>query len=273
MRVALYGLGRMGAHHLRHLGELGHEVLVVDAARGHQGDPAGVDAVVVATPTESHVAVATPWLERGVPVLVEKPLAGSLAAGRTLAAFGHCAVGHVERFNPAFLALGPVDARFVQAERLAPWAERGLDVDVVLDLMIHDLDLFWSLTRSPVREVRADGLAVRSGLFDIVHARVETEAGHVGVFTASRISRRPSRTLRVFSPGGYASLDLRARTGVRLDDTLAEHALEVPPKDALRAELSAFIDAVGGGAPFPVPASDALPALAMAEAIRDACLR
>ncbi|MSQ03884.1 MAG: Gfo/Idh/MocA family oxidoreductase [Myxococcales bacterium] len=273
MQVALYGLGRMGAHHLRHLGELGHQVLVVDAARGHHGDPRGVDAVVVATPTESHVAVATPWLERGVPVLVEKPLAGSLAAGRALAGFAHCSVGHVERFNPAFLALGAVDARFVQAERLAPWADRGLDVDVVLDLMIHDLDLFWSLTRSPVREVRADGLAVRSGLFDIVHARVETEAGHVGVFTASRISRRPSRTFRVFSPGGYASLDLRAHVGVRLDDRLVEFSMDVRPTDALRSELIAFLDAAAGGSPFPVPAADALPALAMADAIRAACLR
>ena len=157
MRVALYGLGRMGAHHLRHLTELGHEVVAVDAARGHRGDPAGVRAVVVATPTASHLAVATPWLERGVPVLVEKPLAGSLVEGSELARFETCSVGHVERFNPAFVALGSVDARFVQAERLAPWADRGLDVDVVLDLMIHDLDLFWSLTRSPVREVRADG--------------------------------------------------------------------------------------------------------------------
>lgn len=271
MRVALYGVGRMGAHHLRHLRELGHTVLVVDPARGEPGPVTDVDAVVVATPTRSHRAVAEPWLVRGVPVLVEKPLAASVADAEALARFPHCAVGHIERFNPAFQAIAGVDARFVQAERLAVWADRGVDVDVVLDLMVHDLDLFWALTRSPVREVRANGVALRSGLVDIVHARVETEGGHVGVFAASRISRKAVRSFRVFSPEGYWSADLREGTVVQVTPALEERPVPVTPHDALRAELSAFLGAIEGGAPYPIPAEAVLPTLRTAEAIRCAC--
>ncbi len=271
MRVALYGLGRMGAHHHRHLGELGHEVIVVDPAKGHDAAPSGVAAVVVATPTRSHREVAEPWLERGVPVLVEKPLSASLDDAEALARHPHCAVGHIERYNPAFRALAGVDARFVQAERLAVWADRGFDVDVVLDLMIHDLDLFWALTRSPVKEVRANGLSVRSGMVDIVHARVETEGGHVGVFAASRISRKAVRTLRVFTPSGYWSADLRDPAVVRVTPELEEVLVPVMKADALRAELTAFLAAAAGGAPFPATAAEVLPALRAAEAIRCAC--
>lgn len=271
MQVALYGLGRMGAHHGRHLEALGHEVIRVDQAKGWDGAPSHADAVVVATPTRTHLDVARPWLERGIPVLVEKPLAASLAEAEALAAFPTCVVGHIERFNPAFMALSGVEARFVQAERLAPWADRGVDVDVVLDLMIHDLDLFAALTRSPLREVRANGLSVRSGQIDIVHARVETEAGHVGVFVASRISRRAVRTLRAFTPDGYWSADLRDPTVVRIDGDLQEHAVPLARHDALAAELTAFLAFAVGGVPFPVPAADGLVAMQMAEAIRCAC--
>lgn len=271
MVVALYGLGRMGAHHQRHLAALGCDVRVVDPLRGFDAPLDGVDAVVVASPTRSHREVAEPWLRRGVAVLVEKPLAASLDDAEALARFPRCSVGHVERFNPAFQALAGVDARFVQAERLAPWADRGVDVDVVLDLMVHDLDLFWALTRSPVREVRANGLAVRSGMIDIVHARIETEGGHVGVFAASRISRKAVRVLRVFTPEGYWSADLRERAVVRVTPALEEQAVPVGADDALRAELAAFLAAAAGGPAFPVPAEAVLPTLRTAEAIRCAC--
>ena len=271
MRVALYGLGRMGAHHARHLGELGHSVDIVDPARGLVEPPDSPDAVVVATPTGSHLEVALPWLERGVPVLVEKPAAATPVEAARLAQFPHCSVGHVERFNPAFVALGNPAARFVQAERLAPWADRGLDVDVVLDLMVHDLDLFGALCPSPVREVRANGLSMVSGRIDIVHARVELEDGAVGLFTASRVSRRAARVLRVFSGGGYWSADLKARTLVHVDGNLAEQSVPVAAGDALRAELVAFLDAAAGGPPFPVSATVALPVIELAERIRCAC--
>jgi predicted dehydrogenase len=271
MRVALYGLGRMGGFHARHLRELGCELRIVDPAKGHDDPLDGIDAVVVASPTVTHVGRARPWLCRGVPVLVEKPLAATVSEARELGAFPHCAVGHIERFNPAFQAVTHLDARFVQAERLAPWADRGTDVDVVLDLMIHDLDLFGALTRSRVREVRANGLSVVSGRIDIVHARVETEAGQVGVFTASRISRKAARSLRIFTPEGYWSADLRERAVVHVGSELREQVVPLAGHDALRAELAAFLGAVSGGPAFPVSAADALPSLELAERIRCAC--
>ncbi len=271
MRVALYGLGRMGSHHARHLRELGHDLHVVDPAQGLTQPPARPDAVVVASPTQTHAAVALPWLERGVPVLVEKPASATLAEAAALAAFPHCYVGHIERFNPAFRALGDRGARFVQAERLAPWADRGIDVDVVLDLMVHDLDLFVALCPSPVREVRANGLSLVSGRIDIVHARVELEDGAVGIFTASRVSRRAARTLRVFAPEGYWSADLKAATLVHVAPDLGEAVVPVVPGDALRAELEAFLAAASGHGRFPVSAAAALPVLELAERIRCAC--
>lgn len=271
MQIALYGLGRMGKHHRRHLLALGHTVQVVDPTLGFHDVPTSVDAVVVATPTRTHLDVALPWLERGVPVLVEKPLAATVAEAEILAGYPHCAVAHIERFNPAFQALADANARFAQAERLAPPADRGVDVDVVLDLMIHDLDLFHALTRSPLREVRANGLSVRSGQVDIVHARVETEGGHVGVFVASRVSRKTTRSLRVFTPDGYWSADLLESTVVRIDSDLSEHLVPVAPHDALAFELTAFLASISGGPPFRVSGQDGLAALRMAEAVRCAC--
>lgn len=271
MRVALYGLGRMGSHHARHLGELGHEVHVVDPAKGRVEPPLQPDAVVVASPTGTHAEVALPWLERGVPVLVEKPVAATLDEAKALARYPQCFVGQVERFNPAFRAVGAPGARFLQAERLAPWADRGIDVDVVLDLMVHDLDLFAALCPAPVREVRANGLSLVSGRIDIVHARVELEDGAVGLFTASRVSRRSARTLRVFAPGGYWSADLKAGTLVHVAPDLTESVVPVQAGDALRAELVAFLAAAAGEGAFPVRAADALPVLELAERIRCAC--
>ena len=271
MRIALYGLGRMGRHHARHLGEMGHEVAVVDPNAGRADSTEGVDAVVVATPTITHGEIALPWLRRGVPVLVEKPITPSADVARELAAFPNCYVGHIERFNPAFAAVAGCDARFVQAERLAPWSDRSTDVDVVFDLMIHDLDLFLSFSNADVREVRANGLSVVSGRIDIVHARVELTDGRVGVLTASRISRKAVRALRVFTPSGYTSCDLRDHVVVRVNGALKEHTEPLEKYDALRAELSAFIAAVSGEGTFPVPASQAVRVIELAEAIRCAC--
>lgn len=261
----------MGRHHARHLGEMGHEVAVVDPNAGRADSTEGVDAVVVATPTITHGEIALPWLRRGVPVLVEKPITPSADVARELAAFPNCYVGHIERFNPAFAAVAGCDARFVQAERLAPWSDRSTDVDVVFDLMIHDLDLFLSFSNADVREVRANGLSVVSGRIDIVHARVELTDGRVGVLTASRISRKAVRALRVFTPSGYTSCDLRDHVVVRVNGALKEHTEPLEKYDALRAELSAFIAAVSGEGTFPVPASQAVRVIELAEAIRCAC--
>jgi predicted dehydrogenase len=196
---------------------------------------------------------------------VEKPIAASLAEARLLAEFPTLAVGHTERFNPILDVLRGEAPAFWQAERLAPWMDRGTDVDVVLDLMIHDLDLFLGHVGGAVTEVRANGLSVVSGRIDIVHARVETTRG-VGLFTASRISRKAVRTTRAFVPGGYYSLDLKDKVGLRVGTDLHEELLTAEPRDALRAELTAFLAGTS-----PVRGADALAALELAERVRAAC--
>jgi predicted dehydrogenase len=271
VRIALFGYGHMGRLHARHLAD--HDLVVVDPALGLEGSLAGIDAAVIATPTAAHAEVALPLLARGVPCLVEKPLAATLEEARALAASPICMVGHVERFNPAFGVLAGMDARFVQAERLSRWAARGIDVDVILDLMIHDLDLFCHLVPDDIVEVRANGLAVATDRFDLASARLETVGGRVGTFTASRLSRQAARRLRVFAAGGYWSLDLRERQAARVrweEGNLVEERVAVPEQDALGAELAAFLAGARGDAPFPVPAADGLRALALALRIREA---
>lgn len=275
LRVVLYGHGHMGGLHARHLQEaLGtHDVVLVDPALGLHGDIAGVDAAVIATPTATHAAVAIPLLERGIPCLVEKPLAATLAEARALAAFPHLMVGHIERFNPAYGTLAGVDARFVVAERVGRFTPRGTDVDVILDLMIHDLDLFLHLTGEHVVEVRANGVAVATDGYDLAQARVETASGRVGTFTTSRLARQPSRKLRVFATGEYWSVDLRERQVARVGyqaGQLVEAQVPVSEQDALGAELAAFLAAVRGEAAYPVTGADGLRALELAWRIREA---
>ncbi len=271
MRLALYGYGHMGRLHARHLAD--HDVVVIDPVLGLDGEPRGIDAAILATPTGTHAAIALPLLERGVPCLVEKPMAATLEEARALAAFPHVMVGHVERFNPAYRALAGVDARFVVAERVGRFTPRGTDVDVILDLMIHDLDLFLHLTGEAVVEVRANGVAVATGSYDLAQARVETTSGRVGTFTASRLARQPARKLRVFAEGGYWSVDLRerqvARVGFRGGE-LQEERIELPERDALGDELAAFLAAARGEAAYPVTGADGLRALELAWRIRAA---
>jgi predicted dehydrogenase len=273
VRVALFGLGAMGRHHARHLEALGVDLVVVDPALG-LGPAGNVDAAVIAVPTPLHAEVALPLLERGVPCLVEKPLAGTVADAEALACFPHLAVGHVERFNPALAALAGEDIRFVQAERLAAFTPRGTDVDVVFDLMIHDLDLFLHLAGDEVSDVRANGVAVATGALDLVQARVETRSGRVATFTASRVSRKKARWFRAFAPGAYWSLDLAARAGVRVvwgQGGLEETPVPVADVDPLRAELEAFLSAVRGEAPFRPDGREALAAVRLADRIRTLC--
>ncbi len=299
MRVALIGHGHMGRHHARHLASRA-ELTVIDPAQGLAGALEGVDAAVIATPTLTHLSVAEPLLRRGVPCLVEKPLAHTLDAARALASYEGTFVGHIERFNPALRPMlaradgSQADASFVQAERVSRPHARGRDVDVVLDLMIHDLDLFLALVREPVAEVRANGVAVTGGGLDVAHARVETASGRVGVFTASRLARADVRRLRVFADGAYWSADLRERTCARVawdGSALEERLVDVPAYDALGAQLDAFLDAVrahgtrgaASAADGPSTASsgvlplaggaDGLAALELALRVRDAAAR
>lgn len=256
------------------------------------------DGVVVAVPTRAHESVAVAAADAGVHVFVEKPLAPDMeAAGRIADAVAAAGVvlqvGHVERFNPAVRAARPYMERplFVESHRLSPFSPRSLDVAVVLDLMIHDVDLVDSLVGRPVASVAATGVPVLSRYPDIANARLAFEGGAVANLTASRISVRKVRKLRVWQRSGYISLDLAAGHGefYRLKDGAG--GLEGPrlpegvpslaglsavverislPGDGvepLAAELSSFRDAMLGLAPPPVTGQDGRRALKLALAI------
>ncbi len=200
-----------------------------------------LDAASVAVPTVEHHAMASALLNAGLDVLVEKPIAATLAEADDLLARAEKAgrilqVGHLERFNPAVLAVQPRLKRpmFFEAHRLSVFTPRSLDVDVVLDLMIHDLDIVLTFAASPVREVRAVGLPILSPRVDIANVRVEFESGCVANFTASRVSTERVRKLRFFEPRQYVSIDYARRDVIviRIDDAVAA---KVPPQLAAAA--------------------------------------
>ncbi|MBE3098559.1 MAG: Gfo/Idh/MocA family oxidoreductase, partial [Planctomycetes bacterium] len=228
LRVAVIGVGHLGRHHARILSALdgARLVAVADIDRGRAeavAAPLGVraiadarelagqlDAVTVAVPTEAHVAAALPWLAEGVSVLVEKPLARTLAdADRLIEAARESgatlAVGHTERFNPAVAAARAHlrAPRFIEAHRLGTFPERSLDIDVVFDLMIHDLDVVLSLVGGDVTSVEAVGVPVLTGRVDIANARLRFENGCIANITASRISRDRVRKIRFFQQDAY----------------------------------------------------------------------
>lgn len=272
MRVHLYGHGHMGRHHARHLRDLGVSLSIIDPLLNSPPPGDLPDAAVIAVPTALHRAVAEPLLQAGIPCLIEKPLAASPEEAAALARYPRLMVGHIERYNPV-IALLPPGVRYLQSERLAPPSPRALDVDVILDLMIHDIDLFLSMKpEDPVVDLRADGLVVHSGKADIVQARIQTAAGRVATLTASRVSRQPVRRLRAFTSDSYWSLDLLQRRAhcVRWAEGLEEQPQEPPSWDALRRELEVFLDAVRSGAPFPIDGLAGQRAVEVAAAIKAA---
>ncbi len=284
--VGVIGVGALGRHHARHLSTLEgvHLVGVYDAnpdtaarvaaevgtdAIGEIDTLLGlVKAVSIAVPTSFHGEVGLRALERGVAVLMEKPLAASLAEADALVAAAAQAkqvlhVGQIERYNRAVRAALPAveNPRYIEAERIAPFSVRGTDVSVVLDLMIHDLDLLLALTGSPaVTDVRAVGAAVLSSHLDMANARIELPGGTVASITASRLARHRVRRVRIYQDTGYLTLDLSAGTasflrvrpswhrgtGSTLEDVVEEITLEAPEGDALRLELAEFVRAVRG---------------------------
>src|SRR5678815_3795950 len=236
MRVAVVGVGHLGKHHARIFRSLpGVELTaVVDTNQARAEEIAAanqtralmrstslldkVDAVSVAVPTEQHLAVVLPFLEAGVPVLVERPMARSLEeADQMIAAAAKSgavlAVGQTERFNPAVEAARPMltDPRFIEVHRLGTFPERSLDIDVVFDLMIHDLDVVLSLVRSEVESIEAVGVPVLTGRVDIANARIRFANGCIANLTASRISRDRVRKIRFFQPAAYVSIDYAAQ--------------------------------------------------------------
>jgi predicted dehydrogenase len=253
---------------------------------------AKAEAVTVAVPTPAHAEVGLRALELGVPVLMEKPLAATLAeADRLISAANgqqvQLQVGHIERYNRALRAAEPYldSPRYIESLRLAPFQPRGTDVAVVLDLMIHDLDLVLHLTGgSTATEVRASGITLLSSHLDLANARVEFANGAVALATASRVSRERIRRLRLFQPNGYLSLDLasgggefmRVRpgwqpgTGRELADVVERIVLEAPEADALALELQSFVHAVRGQREVVVRGEEGRAALALALRVADA---
>ncbi len=303
LRVAAIGVGYLGRHHARLLATLDGVTLagVVDTNRARAEEIAAgagtrpftdyrqlldeVDAVTVAVPTETHAAIAVDCLSRGIPVLVEKPMARSLAEADAMIAAAAksgavLAVGHTERYNPAVEAARALlhRPRFIEVHRLGTFPERSLDIDVVFDLMIHDLDVILSLVEGDAVSIEAVGVPVLTGRVDIANARLRFAGGCIANLTASRISRDRVRKIRFFQPESYISIDYAAQKveGWRLvrhdGERPAIEGGEIPVRneEPLKRELADFVRAVATGGRPGVPGEEGRRALALAQAITDA---
>jgi len=277
VRIAVVGVGHLGRHHARILAAMpGVElVAVVDVRRSRAEEVAAangtqplfdarelrgrVDAVTVAVPTEIHREVSVPLLEAGIPVLVEKPLARTLVeADEIIAAAAHggavLGVGHTERFNPAVEAARSIleAPGFIEVHRLGAFPDRSLDVDVVFDLMIHDLDVLLSLVESEVESIEAVGVPVITPRVDIANARLRFENGCIANVTASRISRDRVRKIRFFQPASYVSIDYaeqklevyRLVRGTGPLPSIQGGDVPIVREEPLKRELQDFVDAV-----------------------------
>jgi predicted dehydrogenase len=277
LRIAVIGVGHLGRHHARILAAMPEVslVAVVDTNRSRAAEMAAahsttalydardldgrVDAVTVAVPTDLHREIAVPFLSIGVPVLVEKPMARSLLEADDMmaaAASGRAvlAVGHTERFNPAVETARSllVDPRFIEVHRLGAFPDRSLDIDVVFDLMIHDLDVVLSLVRADVTSIEAVGVPVLTNRVDIANARLRFSNGCIANLTASRISRDRVRKARFFQPAAYLSIDYAAQKvemwrlvhGRRTMPTIEGGEVPVTSEEPLKREIADFVEAV-----------------------------
>ncbi len=334
LRVGLFGVGHLGKIHLKCLLDLPSQFHLVgyhdpnpDAAAGlarwaaekgigaEQLPPffeseaellGAVEAIDIVAPTSAHAALASQALKLGLHCFIEKPVTSTLEEGEALLAAQKKSgavvqVGHVERFNPAFQAAAAhLDSpRFIEAHRLAPFNPRGLDVPVVLDLMIHDIDLALHTIGSPVVRIAAHGVPIVSNTTDIANARLEFACGAVANLTASRVSLNPMRKVRLFQSGAYVSVDLLNKTTqvVKIEDVPGESDAQAPerdpfgfyldvpdgpskrlhidspevaPNNAIGEELAQFHSAIVGETPCKVPLEDGLEALRVAGRIVDA---
>jgi predicted dehydrogenase len=321
LRVAVVGVGHLGQHHARILAAMpGVDLVAVVDARPEQAQAVAarcgtiavadhrsllgsVDAVTIAVPTSLHRSVAGAFLERRIATLVEKPMAATAADSEALVEQARktgalLQVGHIERFNPALRALEqrPIRPRYISAERLSTYTFRSTDIGVVLDLMIHDLDLLVSMVGAPVRSVEAVGVSLFGEHEDVANARIEFHDGSVANLTASRASYTPIRKMRIWGAEGYASLDFAAKRatlmqpseqlksgrldleGVDLSQPAAvrEHLfgnvlrvdrMEADPVEPLALELRNFIDAARGLAHPRVSGEEALRAVRLADQV------
>lgn len=304
LRTAVIGVGYLGKFHAQkyailpeaqliavcdtnaeHAGALAH-TLGVQALLDYQALAGQVDAVSIATPTPTHHAVARFFLAQGVHVLLEKPISVTLEQADDLIKTAQknnaiLQIGHIERFNNVFQALEPMLAnlRFIESQRLAPFKLRGTDVSVVLDMMIHDIDLIQALVKSPIRKISAIGAPVLSPLFDIANARLEFENSCVANITASRVHARISRRLHLFQQDAFFNCDLQHKKITiqrkRFDEVfpgIPEMSREkrcFPKDDPLKAEISAFLTAILENKPPMVSGEEGKKALETALKITD----
>ena len=302
-RAGVIGVGHLGQHHARLYASLPGAQLVgvtdqsVERAQT-VADRHGarvfrtadellphVDVVSVATPTSGHYAVTKACLQAGKHVLVEKPIAVTPAEAHELVQLarqrGCCLqVGHSERFNPVMLLMRPHIGRplFIECHRLSSYSERGTDVDVVLDLMIHDLDLILSLNPGPVEEVRAAGVAVLSSSLDIANARIQFQSGCVANLTSSRVSTNKMRRLRLFQRDNYLSIDFQTRQGMigrRTAKAGGQPTIEVEQfqggdEEPLKLQLASFLHAAGTGTRPMVSGEDGAAAVDVAHQVLQA---
>lgn len=309
VKVGVVGVGSLGFHHARLLRELPDTRLIgvydIDAERARhvaselqtRAYPAldqlleNTQAITVAVPTSAHFEVGRLVLASGCDVLIEKPITPTTAEADELIRLADeqhriVQVGHIERFNGAVRACEPYldSPLFVESHRLAPFVPRGTDVPVVLDLMIHDIDLILSLAKGSVADLRAVGVSVLSGSVDIANARLEFDDGAVANITASRVSLQRQRKIRFFQPNGYVSLDLGQGTGefyrrkaggqgatgpLDLSQFVEHVSLRGDGAEPLRLELEAFVRAVRREIPVPVSAREGRMALSVALDIID----
>jgi len=314
IKIGLFGAGHLGKIHMQQwlqvedanlVGFYDPDDVAAEAAIAQYGVKrfgsvpemiAAVDAVDIVTTTTAHYSIAKECLLRGKHLFIEKPLANSLEEAKELVTLVNeagvkCQVGHVERYNPAFLALGsqPLQPMFIEAHRLAQFNPRGTDVSVILDLMIHDIDVILHLVKSPVRRISASGVSVMSDTADIANARIEFDNGCVANLTSSRISLKKMRKMRIFQRDAYIGIDfLEKKTEViRLKEPgtpsgfmdfpidlpngdqkiISIQMPEVANSNAINAELSEFVQAIIHDKPVRVSVHDGYNAMDIAHQI------
>ncbi|MEK7448954.1 MAG: Gfo/Idh/MocA family oxidoreductase [Planctomycetota bacterium] len=323
LNVAVIGVGHLGRHHARIYKSLpGVNLVGVVDINQSRGRPVAaeyqtnyysdcqslfsankINAVSIATPTVSHYAVAKNFISRGIHTFIEKPITDNVSDAQKLVALAQpkkiiLQVGHIERFNPAFIAIQPYvkNPRFIECHRLAPFSFRSVDIDVVLDVMIHDLDIILSLVKSPLHKIEATGVNILTGKKDIASVRLLFKNGCVANVTASRVSDKSMRKLRIFSNDAYISVDYLAKTALvyrkaahlpppqklltifnrskikdlkklMLEKFLQVKNLEIKPVDQLQKELESFVGCIRTYRKPVVSGADGLKAIQLARQI------
>lgn len=311
LRMGVVGVGHLGQHHARIYHQLEGCRLAgiadIDLTRGRELAERYetsafadfeeliplVDAVSIAVPTSLHHQVASAFLSNGKDCLLEKPITSTLDQGRDLVeiAAGRNLVfqiGHLERFNPAILAVEDriSEPMFIESHRIAPFVERGTDVDVVLDLMIHDIDIILSLVQSRVTKIDAAGIPVITTTIDIANARIEFATGCVANVTSSRVSMKRERKIRIFQKDAYFSIDyansrinacqLQPKAAAppgMFSTEVVQHEIPCPKEEPLKSQLVSFINAVQTRGRPKVSGADGLEALGIAQRIKEAISR